>query len=124
MKPGMQIMSIDDLGARRRYVGAYCDNGAVADVHIAARKLADRRIHGQHISGAHDEFATRGQRQRHLIGRLALPGSAGLRTYAAGQQACCTQRGDAGNNSAPVEVISSHPSLPMFDGRRRRATPR
>ena len=66
MKPGMQIMPrrVDDARSRRGDLRRDRDDRAVAHVHVAAREIADRRVHRQHGGAADDELAARRQRFR------------------------------------------------------------
>ena len=72
--------AVDHLGAGRGHVGGNRDDRAVAHMHVAARQIADARVHRQHVGAAHDELAARGQRagpgalrERTAGRRLAAP---------------------------------------------------
>jgi hypothetical protein len=67
---------LDRLGAGCREPRSDRDDRAVAHVHVAARKVAERRIHGEHVGAAHHELAERRPR-RAADGRL--PGGLPLR---------------------------------------------
>ena len=100
---------VDDLGARRSDSASHRDDGAVAHMHVAARKLADRRIHGEHVGATHDELAARRQGRSRL---RALPGGADLCRGSARQQAGRSQGCGCCKDSAPIDLISSRHHQP------------
>ena len=57
-------LAVDDLRVRRIERAADRDDRTVAYMEIAARQIADRRIHRQHISAADHELAALRQRAR------------------------------------------------------------
>ena len=99
--------AVDHLRRRRVDPLGDGDDGAVADMHVAAGKVGHGGIHGEHGGATDDELAARRQR-RARRGGIAHR----LRGERARRERCCRQRRGALQKPAPVQCQVCHACPP------------
>ena len=98
-----QAAAVDHLRTGHVGVRADRDDGAIADADVAAREIAERLVHGQHVGATDRDVAAAGQRL----------GAAGLGRERRRQATDRAQRGGALENGAAGQTMDRHQACPL-----------